>query len=48
MTLSKRNCFCAKVKHETFQPKIKSDNAVGNLIVTLLQETSMKVKGGFS
>lgn len=46
-TLSKRNYFCAKIKHETFQPKIKSDNALGNLIIALLQEHSMKVKGGF-
>lgn len=47
-TLSKRNYFCAKVKHETFQPEIKSDNALGNLIIALLQEHSMKVKGGVS
>ena len=46
-TLSKRNYFCAKIKHETFQPEIKSDNALGNLIIALLQEHSMKVKGGF-
>ena len=43
-TLSKRNYFCAKIKHETFQPKIKSDNALGNLITALLQEHSMKAK----
>jgi len=47
-TLSKRNYFCAKIKHETFQPKIKSDNALGNLIIALLQEHSVKAKEGVS
>ena len=45
-TFFKGNYFCTKIKHETFQPKIKSDNALGNLIIAFLQEHSMKAKEG--
>lgn len=37
-TLSRRNCSCAKIEHETFPPQMKSDDAIVNLITALLQD----------